>query len=439
VVRLGRVPDRLRHLERISDNAQFLADFSKLLSRSADVGGTLESTVRLLVPRAADMATVHLFDDIGVLRRAALAHRDSDTESKLAGPAEEGIEARSALLRLAATGGRTVLLPAQGTSFVQQVALDEGHASILRKLGIVSALAVPLVARGETLGLLGLIRLEGSDPFDETDMSLAEEVGARAALAVDNALLHERQARVARALQAGLLPPIMSDLPGVEVAATFHPAGEGVEVGGDFYDLFSVDEGRWALMIGDVSGSGPGAAALTSQVRHGARVAARAGLSASEVVSAVNRSLDETSGSEWFCTMVYAELSVHEGGADLQITCAGHPPPLVMREGTVEEVGVQGPLLGVLPLANFAVRSTRLGPGHAIVMVTDGAVEARSGSEDTRGELFGQERLVAVLERCSGQPASAVVKAVADEVLEFSGGLLADDLAVLVVRAEPRP
>jgi len=432
--------ERFRQLERVAENARFLADVSTLFSWSLDVNETLNSTAHLMVPKVADMATVHLFDEIGVLRRVALAHRDPSAEDDMAESGDErGTEARSALLTLAMAAGRTAMLQNEGNTLPDQLALDEAHTRVLHELGVASALAVPLVARGETLGLLGLTRFESSDPYDPTDVAFAEELGRRAALAIDNALVHRRQADVARALQASLLPPTLSDLPGVEVAATFHPAGEGVEVGGDFYDVFPLEEGRWVLMIGDVSGSGPAAAALTAQVRHGARVAARAGLDPPEVVAAINGSLGETSGPEWFCTMVYAEVSVHDDGVDLRITCAGHPPPLLLRGTDVEEVGVQGPLLGVLPLARFGERAVRLGPGHALVLVTDGAIEARGLAEsaESGASFFGQERLVSAVERCADQPASAIVKSIADEVLAFSGGRLADDLAVLVVRADP--
>lgn len=432
--------EHLEQLERVAANAKFLADVSTLFSWSLDVNETLNSTARLMVPKVADMATVHLFDEIGVLRGVALAHCDPVAEMRIAETdSEEGLEARNALLTLATkSGSSAVLAPRECASGVQE-GLDEANSKVLVDLGITSALAVPLVARGETLGLLALFRFDGSPSYDATDISFAEELSRRAAVAIDNALVHKRQADVARTLQASLLPPTLSDLPGLEVAATFHPAGEGVEVGGDFYDVFPLGDNRWVLMIGDVSGSGPAAAALTAQVRHGARVAARAGLDPPEVVAAINASLDETTGSEWFCTMVYAEVSVHDEGADLQIVCAGHPPPIVLRGEVVEAVGVQGPLLGVLPLASFGVRAVRLGPGHALIMVTDGALEARATTSDVRGadEFFGQERLEHTIRGCVGRPASVIVKSIADEILSMCGGQLADDLAVLVVRRHP--
>lgn len=422
--------------------ALFLADVSAALAASLDAPRTLANTVHLMVPEVADIASLHLFDEIGVLRRAAFAHRDPQMEQAAEDYADEhGYEARSVMLTATASAGRAVLLPATGEDIAAEIALDEGHANILNDLGIRSAIAVPLVVRGETLGLLGLMRLQGSEPYGADDLHFADELGRRAAVSIDNALTHQRRTEVAQALQASLLPPALIEVPGVEVAATFKPAGEGVKVGGDFYDAFPLDDGRWVFMIGDVSGSGPAAAALTAQVRHGARVAARAGLGPPEVISLVNASLDETTGSEWFCTMVYVQLQVHADGADAQIICAGHPPPLVLREGEVEELSHHGPLLGVLPNASYRDRVVRLGPGQALILVTDGAIEARSrcGEADPRPQFFGTERLTAAIQKAAGQPAHDIVQSIVNDVLEFVGGHLSDDMAVLVIRVDPRP
>jgi sigma-B regulation protein RsbU (phosphoserine phosphatase) len=208
-------------------------------------------------------------------------------------------------------------------------------------------------------------------------------------------------------------------------------------VGGDFYDLFPVDDSRWVLMIGDVSGSGPAAAALTAQVRHGARVAARAGLDPAAVVSAVNATLDETTGSEWFCTMVYTELVPHRDGIDLQVICAGHVPPLVVRNGVVEELESQAPLLGVLPEASFASRRLRLAPGHVLVMLTDGATEARRHGEHGPEAFFGEDRVLEVVTKAADLDAQGIVDALAGAVIDHTGGQLDDDLAVVALRALP--
>ncbi|HLX87601.1 MAG TPA: SpoIIE family protein phosphatase [Acidimicrobiales bacterium] len=416
----------------------FLADVSAALGASLDPGEILRGSVRLMVPQLADMVSVHLFDELGVLRRVAMSHRDPEREADFVANGQDSeYESRSVLATLAAAQGRPVLLSADAFAPPAGAALDAAHEELLADLDIGSAIAVPLTARGEDLGLLGLLRVSSSPALTENELELAAEIGLRTSHAIDNALQHQRRIEVARALQASLLPPALSPVPGAEVAAVFHPATAGVDVGGDFYDLFPVEDGRWVLMIGDVSGSGPAAAALTAQVRHGARVAARAGLEPAAVVAAVNATLDETTGSEWFCTMVYAELVPHEAGIDLQVICAGHIPPLVMRAGHVEEVDCQGPLLGVLPSAAFSAKRLRLGPGHALVLVTDGATEARPRGRHGLDSFFGEERLRQALASVSEGDAKSLVEAVAWSVLEFTGGQLGDDLALVALRATP--
>ena len=414
-----------------------LADVSAALGSSLDLPTTLRRALNELVPRLADLAVVHLIDDLGVPRRVALVHRDPQTEAVLVqAPEEPGIEAHPLMVAMAAGEGRPQLLPAAG-EFVEEVAVNAAHAERIREIGITSAIVVPLSTRGQYLGVLGLMRLGESARYTPGDLDLAAEIGGRASISIDNTQQHERRVAVARALQASLLPPALVEVPGAEVAALFHAASAGVDVGGDFYDLFPVDDRRWVLMIGDVSGSGPAAAALTAQVRHGARVAARAGLAPPAVVAAVNATLDETTGSEWFCTMVYAELTPHDDGIDLQVICAGHIPPLVVAGGHVEELDCQAPLLGVLPGATFSARRLRLAPGHALVMVTDGATEARPVDRNGSDSFFGEERLRQVVADAADADAEGLVKAVADAVLSYAGGQLDDDLALVALRATP--
>jgi serine phosphatase RsbU (regulator of sigma subunit)/putative methionine-R-sulfoxide reductase with GAF domain len=416
---------------------QVLADVSAALGSSLDLPTTLRRALEELVPRMADMASCHVLDELGVPRRLAIAHRDPDIDADVSQAPEDPVhEAQSLLATLQSAGAKPILV-AEGADFTEAVAVDDEHVRQLRELGIASAIAVPLHARGQQLGLLGLMRMAGSEPYTEEDLELAAEIGDRASTAIDNALQHERRVAVARALQASLLPPELSEVPGAEVAAVFHASSAGVDVGGDFYDLFPVDSGRWVLMIGDVSGSGPAAAALTAQVRHGARVAARAGLDPPSVVAAVNATLDETTGSEWFCTMVYAELVPHDDGIDLQVICAGHVAPLVVAGGQVEELECQAPLLGVLPGAQYAARRLRLAPGHALVMVTDGATEARAADRHGSDSFFGEARLQEVVAKAAGSDAEGIVDAVSEAVLSFAGGQLDDDLALVALRAVP--
>jgi serine phosphatase RsbU (regulator of sigma subunit) len=135
--------------------------------------------------------------------------------------------------------------------------------------------------------------------------------------------------------------------------------------------------------------------------------------------------------------MVYVELVPHQSGVDLQLICAGHVPPLLVAGGTVEELECQAPLLGVLPGATFTPRRLRLAPGHALLMVTDGATEARSAERRGPDTFFGEERLRGVVAGAAGSDAQGLVDAVADAVLRYAGGQLDDDLALVALRVLP--
>jgi serine phosphatase RsbU (regulator of sigma subunit) len=435
-VSLQRAAVRLARVRVARDNA-LLADVSAALGSSLDSVTTLQRALAELVPRLADLATFHLFDDHGTPRRICQVHRDPETDAFLAKLPLDGAHEVQSVLNVAAAAGRRPMLVPAGGDLAREWALDDEQAEQLRRLEVASGIAVPLMSRGELLGLLGLLRLTGSDPYTEADLDLAAEVGARASIAVDNALQAEKRVALARALQASLLPPALGEVPGAEVAAVFHAAGTGAEVGGDFYDLFPVDSGRWVLMIGDVSGSGPAAAVLTAQVRHGARVAARAGLEPAAVVGAVNATLDETTGSEWFCTMVYAEIVPGDDGVDLQVISAGHVPPLVTAGGEVHELDCQSPLMGVLPGAVYTARPVRLAPGQALLLVTDGATEARPIDDHGPATFFGEQRLRQAVASAAGRDARALVETVAEAVLEYAGGRLDDDLVLVALRAAP--
>ncbi len=355
---------RLHRAEaRVAEQARFLSEVSAVVAGSLDYRDTIRGAVETLVPSFADLATVHLIDEWGGLIRAGVAHKDPEVAALLRSADEVNVHERRGVLKAARVADGATVLHTDLRSD-HEIVSDEGHRRVLDTMGIRSTISVPLVARSETIGVLSLMRLDGSVSFDEVDRTLAEEIGRRTAVAIDNARLHRSRAEVARTLQATLLPPELPDVPGADLAAEFHPSGDGVEVGGDFYDVFSLSDDRWVFMIGDVCGTGPAAAALTSQIRHGARVAARAGLRPAAVVPAINASLIDTIQAGRFCTMVYAELVSRPSGLVLQVICAGHPPPIVVRDGYAQELPVRGPLLGVVPFAALLADGDHDPPGR---------------------------------------------------------------------------
>jgi PAS domain S-box-containing protein len=443
--------ERARLLERETRAAgrlAFLAHASVVLASSLEHEETLSQVVRLMVPSVADLATVHLYDRRGNLQRSALAHRDPTVEANIRRYQDpRGYEERSALLAAAAMRGGSLLIADASDVLTPHVTLDDEHGRILGSLHITSALVVPLMARGASLGMLSLMRVDDSPPFEIGDQDFTEEVGRRAAIAIDNARLHASRVAVLQSLQRSLLPPQLPRVPHMELAAAYHPAAEGVDVGGDFYDVFPLvgEDDGWAVIIGDVCGTGAVAAARTGQVRHTVRAVVRAGLRSRDVLVSVNAALladgEPVDDGERFCTLLYGEARVSSGGVDLALVSGGHPAPIVVRAGgEVAAVDCRGSLLGVFKDILAERVEVRLEPGDSAVLFTDGIVEARSerpGEDGLRG-FFDDDRLVATLQESAGADAAAQVAAVEKAVLTYTGGTLADDAAVLVLRAAPR-
>src|SRR5205807_7703679 len=203
---------------------------------------------------------------------------------------------------------------------------DQLQADVVRQLDIRSAIAVPMTARGRTFGAIVLSRTGSRPRFDEGDLSVALALAQRAAVAVDNAVLYQHENEVAQALQRGLLPPALPTLPGIEVAAAYRPAAE--EVGGDFYDLWPLDERVWGFAVGDVCGTGTEAAAFNAVARATLRALSLTGAGPADWLRGLNAALllgaaDEPPG-ERFCTVVAGTLRLQGGGAELRLATGGH-------------------------------------------------------------------------------------------------------------------
>ncbi|MCI0386979.1 PP2C family protein-serine/threonine phosphatase [Streptomyces sp. CNQ085] len=278
----------------------------------------------------------------------------------------------------------------------------------------------------------------GDHPFRERTVALAEELARRTAVIAHNARQFTERVELARDLQAGLLLPEPPAVPGAEVATCYRPAGEGLDIGGDFYDVFPLGGGRWAFMIGDVCGRGAAAATVTGLVRHTARAVARLVEDPARTVAEVNTALLEgvRHGSA-FVTLVYGRMTPGEDGLEVELVRAGHVPPLVRRGGRrVEEVTAGGMLLGVVP--DPAVRTARLTlrPEETLFLATDGFTETRSAD----GRFLGEEGLAAALAR-AGRDDGAGARELLDEVVasvdRFSDDAApsGDDSAALVITA----
>lgn len=247
----------------------------------------------------------------------------------------------------------------------------------------------------------------------------------------------ERFASLARTLQESLLPPDLPDIFGAEIAARYHPAGDGAEIGGDFYDVFQVGESEWCAVMGDVCGKGAVAARLTALARYTLRAAAIRSHSVVENLEVLNAALvrqaevDRKRGEHRFATAGLVRFHLDARGLTVRSGSGGHPAGLVVRgDGRVEELSSRGPLLGVFEEVTFRSADARLEDGDVLVLYTDGVTEARRGREE-----FGEERLVELLGRFAGSTAAELTAAVETEVLTFQDGVARDDIAVLAIRA----
>jgi PAS domain S-box-containing protein len=415
-----------------------LAAAGPSLSASLDYEETLEGITRLLVPELADWCLLDMVEENGSVNQLAAAHAEEEKEDLLRrlrehrqfGEGDPGSTAE--VLRT----GQSVLLPDLPDPTFYERALGRGeHLDIVLRLEPRSLICVPLLARGRTMGAITLVLSSRSERrYDREDLLLAEDLAYRCALAADNARLYRGRSEIARVLQRSLLPPHLPEIPGVEVGAEYLSVGEASEVGGDFYDLINTVEDGWICAIGDVRGKGVEAASVTALARYTIRAVTLKNDRPSEVLAALNEAMLRQLPEDRFCTAACVRLEPQDGseGVGVDVSRAGHPPPLLVRpEGTVEEVGCSGRVLGVFLEAELRDTSLRLMPGEALVLYTDGVTEARS----PEGDFFGEGRLRRLLSSCSGCDAVMFAGRIKDAVLDFQEGYPSDDLAVLVLRA----
>jgi PAS domain S-box-containing protein len=384
--------------ERLLARAALLAEASELFDQSLDERETMESVARLCVLELAQTCVILLGDRPESVRRVAAAEREPDRGSEL-------------LARLE-----------NGAGYPLETVMRRGDGVIAG-----DAVIVPLIARGRVRGVLaaGFDRAPAAD-----DLVLFDDLARRAALALDSARLYAERDHIARTLQQSLLPRDLPRIPGVELAARYLAAGDGNEVGGDFYDCFATGSNDWAVVIGDVCGKGAEAAAVTALARYTLRAAAHHTRRPRAVLTLLNEALLRDRLDYRFCTVLYASLTPHEDGVAVCVTAAGHPLPLVLRaSGAVEAVGSPGSLLGIVEAPELTEEPVELAPGDALILYTDGVTEADRSA--------GPERLTAFLATRAGDGAAALAEAVERDALAAHGGAARDDVAVVVVRVDP--
>jgi serine phosphatase RsbU (regulator of sigma subunit) len=287
------------------------------------------------------------------------------------------------------------------------------------------------------------MRREWTERDREVLETLSEAAGAEVALR--RALVAERQAReladaiassaaaLARTLQESLLPPVLEAPPGLEIAARYRPAGSGIEVVGDFYDVFQSGRDAWNVVIGDVMGKGIEAAKLTALAHYTLRAAAMRSDSPSATLRTLNRALLEQASAEdpRFLTALHLTFTPGRLPVRLALCSAGHEVPVLKRAGgATTSLELRGTLLGALPHPVLEDVTVELGPGDQLLLYTDGVLDGKRGRE-----RFGLDRLLATVAECPPGSADALADAVEAAALEFNEGALPDDAALVVLHA----
>ncbi|MEU7762883.1 MULTISPECIES: SpoIIE family protein phosphatase [Micromonospora] len=400
--------DRLRRADvRRSTWLTFLAEASELLAQSLDVELTMALVPQLVVPRLGQWCAVHTTDEWGRLRLAASSHADEAMLPQLHRILQEtGPDSIQSRLREASRNAAQVPLG-----------------------GPMEGFAVPLIARGQRLGTLAVGRHQ-RHRHDPDEVSVLEDVARRAALAIENARIHAERRRVAQTLQQSLLPPVLPVVEGIGFAAEYVPTGDDAEVGGDFYDVLPLPDGRWLVVVGDVSGKGVQAAAVTGLVRDVIRVLVGDGKPLPEVLGRLNETLVERGGGR-YCTLALAAVAPGDGGQlDVSLHLAGHDRPVLLHGGGgATFVGVGGTALGLLDAITTPTAELTLKPGDALIFYTDGVTERRRGRE-----LFGTDRLRESAAPLAGYSADVVAARLRAATIAFSVEPPRDDIAILVLR-----
>jgi PAS domain S-box-containing protein len=425
--------------EEARERVAFLAEASAVLSDSLDPQVTLERLADLCVPTFAEVVFIDLADEDDVLReqvsRAASEAKLLDAQALRRRRRELGPKAPTETGHGLALLGRGLVYTIITDQQLVDAASDPDHLALFRRFAPRSTVMVPLVSRGRPIGVMTLIRTGDAEPYtDDVDLGFFESLASRAALAIDNGRLFHSRNRIARSLQEALLPPAMPEVDGLDLGARYLVAEADAEIGGDFYDVVQVGPRSWGVMIGDVCGRGPDAAALTGLVRHTLRSAVLRDRGPRTALANTNAAVLQQIDDARFCTAAYLRVDLPEDGrsgpASIVVASAGHPRPVLVRaDGTVELLECAGTLLGVVDDPELVEVRAELHPGDAVVLYTDGVTEARRGAD-----LFGEERLVELLAQLPDRPAAEVAEAIEREVSAFRRHAN-DDTAIVVLRA----
>jgi len=411
----------------------FIAEASRLLAASMDYTATLQQVARLAVPQIADWCAIDLLGDREQIERVAFHHADPVTLAaarKLDGDEERPLDDSTAVADVIRSGEPVIFTQMQLGPAAAAAPAQE-HVEPPGAIGARSMVIVPMAGASEAaIGAITLASSESIRQLSNADLDLAVRLGRRAGSAVERARIYTERARIAHLLQRALLPESLPEIPGADVRALYAAAGELNEVGGDFYDVFDYDPGRWMLVVGDVCGKGPRAAGVTALARHTLRAAAISSQSPREMLQTLHRALRHQPPGADLCTVCLVMMAHAPEHAKLTIALAGHLPPLLIdRSGAPRQVGRPGTILGVIdPIAIHEVQA-ELHPGDTLLLYTDGVVEAGRPNRQ-----LGEDGLLELCRSASALTLAGLLERVEQAALEHADGSLHDDIALLGLR-----
>ncbi len=419
-----------KKVRQVNRRFRMLDEIARVADEGSSLDETLDAIARIIVPELGDICAIDVIEGDAV-RRVALQADGPEGATIAAGLMARGPRLQTQIANEASRERQEPRrFDLRRDEDLHEFAEGEKDLEFLRSLGIRSGVTVELRARGRPTGMLTISVGPSGRTFDDSDVHFVTVLAGRVALALDNAGLfselertERERAEIAETLQRGLLPPPLPHIPGWSIAATYRPAGAENELGGDFYDAFRIADG-WMVVIGDVTGRGAQAAAVTAHARYTLRTAAALTGDPVLALRTLNRELLARRGAA-LCSVAAMAIS-EDPSQPVRIAVAGHPPPLLVDGETVSEATGPGPVLGAFTEETWALETTTVAPGQQLVVVTDGVTEAAGGSE-----RFGEERLHAQLQGATSPALAAQQIEVA--LHEFCGGTLDDDAAIVAI------
>lgn len=402
--------------KRRTRELSILNDLSNVISQTLDLDTMLNAAIdSMLELLDADGAAIYFLDNEKDVLRLGAHKGLSDEFVADSRTIPVGKRLPGEVVR---TGRSLIIENLRNSPEFEATVVNEAFASLV---------GAPIKSKGKTIGSFPVgSRYPGK--FSQRDATLLESIGNELGVAIENSRLYEAQLKIADSLQRSMLPAHIPSIPGAEIGVMYSSATEEAKVGGDFYDIFDMD-GRFALVIGDVSGKGIEAAAYTSMIKYAIRAYLYQDPSPARIISKVNgfvrRQVDHAVFITTFCGIYQPETGV------LTYVNAGHPYPCVLDRvvNKCTFLTTNDPAISIIADYEYHEKQVVIGPDNLLVAYTDGVLEARAD-----GELFGEERLEETLLAFVDEPAQKLAETVIEACLKFANGRLTDDIALLVVK-----